>query len=163
MDDFVGKMGSAAIGARLRRLSAMIDADAARVYAAHGVHFEQRWFGVLNQLTLADTLGVRELAMALGISHASVSETRHSLETAGLVESEPDPEDARRRRLRLSSSGKALVAELTPLWGAFDEAARGLDDEAGGVLEALAALETALVRRSLYDRIQALAGPSASE
>ncbi|WP_331027610.1 MarR family winged helix-turn-helix transcriptional regulator [Sphingomonas sp.] len=153
MKDYVAEMGGAALGARLRRLSAAIDADASRVYASRGVRFEQRWFGVINQLALAGPLSVRQLADVLGISHASVSETRQSLERAGLITSEADPGDARRRVLALSPSGGALVSQLRSLWDAFDEAARALDAEAGGVTEALARLEEALARKSLFERI----------
>lgn len=153
MKDYVAAMGGAALGARLRRLSAAIDADAARVYAASGIRFEQRWFGVVNQLALAGSLSVRQLADALGISHASISETRQSLEMAGLITSTADPADARRRVLALTSSGELLVAKLRPLWAAFDAVARELDTEAGGVTEALARLERALAQSSLYERI----------
>jgi DNA-binding MarR family transcriptional regulator len=157
MKDHVAELGGAALGARLRRLSAAIDADAARIYAARGIRFEQRWFGVINQLALAGSLSVRELADLLGITHASVSETRQSLEAAGLIASQADPSDGRRRVLTLSPSGEALVAQLQPLWDAFDEAARELDAEAGGVTEALARLEQALARRSLHERIATMA------
>jgi DNA-binding MarR family transcriptional regulator len=153
MEDYVAEIGGAALGARLRRLSAAIDADAARIYAARGVRFEQRWFGVLNQLALVGPLGVRQLADLLGITHASVSETRQSLEKAGLIRAKVDPDDARRRALALSPSGEALVAQLRPLWDAFDDAARELDAEAGGVTKALARLEQALARRSLHERV----------
>lgn len=163
MKDYVAEMGGAALGARLRRLSAAIDADASRVYAAHGIQFEQRWFGVINQLSLAGPLSVRQLADLLGITHASVSETRQSLERAGLITSEADPSDARRRVLILSSSGEALVAQLRSLWDAFDNAARELDAEAGGVTEALAGLERALARQSLYERIAATVQRSGSD
>lgn len=157
MKDYIADVGGAALGARIRRLSAAIDADTARVYTARGIRFEQRWFGVINQLALAGPLSVRELADLLGITHASVSETRQSLEAAGLIASQADPSDGRRRVLTLSPSGKALVARLQPLWDAFDEAARELDAEAGGVTEALARLEQALARRSLHERIATMA------
>jgi DNA-binding MarR family transcriptional regulator len=157
MKDHIAELGGAALGARLRRLSAAIDADAARIYAARGIRFEQRWFGVINQLALAGPLSVRQLADLLGITHASVSETRQSLEVAGLIASQVDPSDGRRRVLTLSPSGEALVAQLQPLWDAFDEAARELDAEAGGVTEALARLEQALAQRSLHERIATMA------
>ena len=153
MTDYVAERGGAALGARLRRLSAAIDVDAARIYAAMGLRFEQRWFGVINQLSLNGPMSVSELAAVLGISHASVSETRQSLEKAGLVLSEPDRRDLRRRTLALSRSGEALVDQLRPLWSAFDEVARRLDAEAGGVTQALEGLEQALGRRSLLDRL----------
>jgi len=153
MKDYIAEMGGAALGARLRRLSAVIDADASRVYAASGIQFEQRWFGVINQLGLAGQLSVRQLADVLGITHASVSETRQSLERAGLITAEADPSDGRRRVLTLSPSGKALMTQLQPLWETFDDVARELDAEAGGVTEALARLEQALARRPLHERI----------
>ncbi len=158
MKDYVADVGGAALGARLRRLSAMIDADASRVYSASGIRFEQRWFGVINQLAIAGPLGVAQLADLLGITHASVSETRQSLERAGLIRSEADPDDGRRRVLTLSPSGKALVAQVQPLWDAFDDAARELDAEAGGVTEALERLEQALARKSLRERIDTWRG-----
>lgn len=157
MKDYIAEVGGAALGARLRRLSAAIDADASRVYAAAGIRFEQRWFGAINQLALAGPLSVRQLADLLGITHASISETRRSLEAAGLIISHDDPKDGRRRVLTLSPSGEALVVQLQPLWAAFDDAARELDVEAGGVTEALARLEQALARRSLYQRVAARA------
>lgn len=157
MKNYIAEAGGAALGARLRRLSAAIDADAARIYAECGIRFEQRWFGVVNQLARTGPLSVRQLADILGITHASVSETRQSLDRAGLIVSEGDPSDGRRRVLTLSPSGTALVAQLQPLWDAFDDAARDLDAEAGGVTEALARLEQALARKSLRERVAALA------
>jgi MarR family transcriptional regulator, organic hydroperoxide resistance regulator len=153
MKDYVAQKGGAALGARLRRLSAAIDADASRVYSARGIRFEQRWFGVINQLVLNGPASVRQLADVLGITHASISETRHSLEKAGLITSEADASDGRRRVLALSPAGESLAAELRPLWEHFDDVARTLDAEAGGVAEALAGLERALARKSLYERI----------
>ncbi|SEM51704.1 MarR family protein [Stigmatella aurantiaca] len=157
--DEVGAKAGAALGARLRRLSERLDTDAARVYAAQGVEFEQRWFGVLNQLALKGPMSVGALAEALGITHVSVSQTRVSLERAGLIWQEPDASDARRRLLSLSTSGKAFAARLAPLWAAFEQASLALDTEAGGLSAALDRLEVALARRSLFDRITAAAEP----
>src|SRR3569833_2878902 len=114
--DQTRKYGPAAIGARLRRLSESIDEDAGRMYADLGITFQQRRVGILEQLAGAETLSVGDLATMLGIRHSSVSQTRRSLEEAGLVESEADPNDARSRRLRLSAAGKKLVRRLEPLW-----------------------------------------------
>ena len=50
--DYSRDKGGQALGARLRRLSERIDSDGTRIYAVRGVVFEQRWFGVLNQMIL---------------------------------------------------------------------------------------------------------------
>lgn len=154
--DYTRGAGGAAIGARLRRVSEWIDGDATRVYAALGIDFEQRWFGVLNQLARHGPASVGELASALRITHVSVSQTRQSLEKAGVVTSDPDPADARRRRLTLTEEGARLVERLTPLWGAFEQAAQELNAEAGDVVAALDRLDDALARKSLFDRIIAI-------
>ena len=143
----------AALGARLRRVSAVVDADATRVYAALGIAFEQRWFGVLDALSREETLTVNALASILGVSHAAVSQTRQSLEQRGLIVSVSDPLDTRRRKLALSEGGLRLVERLTPLWKAFAEAARELDQEAGEIARHLDQLEEALANKSLFDRI----------
>ena len=153
LDDYSRGMGGQALGARLRRLSERIDGDGTRVYAARGVGFEQRWFGVLNQLILKGSSSVGELAATMRITHVSVSQSCRSLEKAGIIASVSDPDDARRRVLTLTSEGHALVAELAPLWAAFNAAAADLNAEAGDAVAALDRLDDALARRSMFDRI----------
>ena len=143
-----------AIGARLRRLSELLDRDAAQIYENSGVMFEQRWFGLLNQLAISEPKTVGEIAEALCISHASVSETRGSLENAGLISSEPDEQDGRRRRLRRTQKGLALTRKLSGIWDAMEAAARELDKETEGVIAALDRLEASLSRSSLLERVQ---------
>lgn len=161
--DYVKAAGSAALGARLRRLSERIDGDARRFYAAAGIAFEQRWLGILDLLSDGPK-SVGHLAASLGISHPSISESRRSLVTAGLIEEQVDETDRRRRLLRLSPAGKALVTRLRPLWRLLDEAAIELDIEAGGVTAALARLEAALDRKTFQSRVtDRLAGGGTGE
>ena len=154
MVDYTRKYGPAAIGARLRRLSESIDEDAGRIYSELGIVFQQRWVGILEQLDVRGVQSVGELAASLGIRHSSVSQTRRSLEEAGLVESDADPQDGRSRLLRLSLSGKQLVRRLKPLWRILNATSLELDKEAGGVIAALDRLDRALQRLSLYDRLK---------
>ncbi|OWQ96653.1 MarR family winged helix-turn-helix transcriptional regulator [Sphingopyxis witflariensis] len=156
--DFPARAGGGAIGARLRRLSARIDADATRAYAVLGIRFEQRWFGVLNQIAINGPMAVTDIASTLGITHVSVSQTRQSLEKAGLIASDRDSRDARRRTLRLTSKGQDFVRRLEPIWQACEDAARELDAEAGEVVRALSRLDEAIARKSLFDRIMARIG-----
>ena len=101
-------MGGAALGAWLRRLSDRIDREAGRIYDEAGVEFEQRWFGVLNQLALHGARSVGEIAQAMGVTHVAVSQVRSAIEKAGLVISEADPNDGRSRKLRLTAKGQQL-------------------------------------------------------
>lgn len=153
--DYVRAKGGAALGARLRRLSEQIDGEAERVYAELGIRFEQRWFGVLNQLVLRGPSSVGELAATLGITHVSVSQTRGALEAAGLLASAPDARDGRRRRLVLTERGERLAERLAPVWRAFEGASEELNDEAADVAAALDRLADALARRPLAERVRA--------
>jgi DNA-binding MarR family transcriptional regulator len=159
MTDYTSKYGPAAIGARLRRLSESIDEDAGRIYAELGITFQQRWVGILEELAKRGPRSVGELAEALGIRHSSVSQTRRSLEEAGLVESVADPGDARSRRLSLSVAGRQLVCKLEPVWELLNATSIALDEEAGHVIAALDRLDAALGRRSLYERVRQKQSP----
>jgi DNA-binding MarR family transcriptional regulator len=152
-NDYSRSAGGAALGARLRRLSERLDRDSTRVYAARGLRFEQRWFGILNQIAINGPMTVGEIASALRITHASVSQARRSLEEAGLITALSDDADARRRPIALSAQGIELVTELTPLWQTFDQIATELNAESGDVVALLDRLEDALDARSLFDRI----------
>jgi DNA-binding MarR family transcriptional regulator len=154
MTDLKGGHG-ATIGAQLRRLSERIDRDVGRVYAHLGITFEQRWFGVLNQIVQNGPMTVGDLAAALRITHVSVSQSLRSLEAAGYVRALPDPQDARRRRQSLTPEGEALVARLTPLWLAMNREAEALNREAGDIADHLDRLDRALDGRSLFDRLTA--------
>ena len=152
--DYPASQGGAAIGARLRRLSERIDRGADRLYAELNIDFQQRWFGTLNQLVLHGSLSVSEIADALGVTHAAVSQTRAALAERGLIEAQTDPNDARRRTLALSASGKKLVKRLAPVWAALNDVGRELDREAGRAVETLEKLEAALDRKGLAERVR---------
>lgn len=151
--DYSRAAQGAALGARLRRLSERLDRDSTRIYAALGVRFEQRWFGVLNQIVLNGPMTVGAIATALGVTHVSVSQARRSLEAAGLVQGGNDAQDARRRPIALTAQGETLVARLAPLWQALADSAEALNAEAGNVVALLDRLDDALDRQSLFDRV----------
>jgi DNA-binding MarR family transcriptional regulator len=157
--DYVRQSGGAALGARLRRLSERIDRDAGRLYAELGVRFEQRWFGVLNQLGLNGARSVGELAAALGVTHVAVSQVRQALVAEGLVAEARDPRDGRSRVLELTAEGQVLVRRLTPAWTALAAAAIDLNAEAQDALSALVRLEAALDRASILERARRALGP----
>lgn len=152
-EDYSRNSGGAALAARLRRLSERLDRDGTRIYAAKGIRFEQRWYGLINQLVLNGPMSIGDIAQALRITHVSVSQASRSLEAAGLITSAPSTRDARRRQLTLTEAGNALVAELSPLWSAFNAVAEELNTEAGDVVRWLDRLDDALARMSLFDRV----------
>jgi MarR family transcriptional regulator, organic hydroperoxide resistance regulator len=155
-EDFPRSAGSAAIGARLRRLSERIDREADAIYAQHGEGFQQRWFGVVNQLDRRGALTVTQLAQLLKVSHPAVSQVVNALNAANMLVLQTDSDDGRRRLLALSPLGQAAATRMRPLWDALDQLGRALDAEAGGVVAALDRLEDALDRAGLAERLAGL-------
>ncbi len=117
------------------------------------MQFEQRWFSILNQLSDGRPQSVKSLAERIGISHASVSEARKSLEAAGYIEATPVPGDARQKHLTLTENGRSFVQKLLPVWQAMQVVSEVLNLEAGDVVASLDRLSSALEQRSLYERI----------
>jgi DNA-binding MarR family transcriptional regulator len=150
--DFIRSHGNAGIGARLRRVSDRLDREANAVYAHAGLHFEQRWMGVLMLLAARGEVTVGELAQALGITQPSVSQTLRSLQAAKMISEKADPGDARRRIQRLTKTGLTFVKKAEPIWTALMESARDLDREGIDLITPLDQLERALDRKSVYER-----------
>lgn len=155
MYTYTENAGGAALASRLRRLSERLDREVSQFYDGFDVTFEQRWFGMLNLIDRFGPVSVGEVAAALVISHASVSQTRDSLHKSGLVEETADPNDRRRRTLRLTAKGADLVKKLKPVWDALSASAMELNAEAGDLVAAITRLEQALERRSVAQRAEA--------
>jgi DNA-binding MarR family transcriptional regulator len=155
------QVSGSAIGARLRRLSERVDREADAIYSSLGIHFQQRWYGMLSLLDEGGPISVNDAARVLGVTHVAISQVRAALMDAGLVAAEADPKDARRRLLLITRAGQELIEMLRPIWRAFDAAGEDLNSEAGDPSGALDRLEDALDRLSLSDRVQVARGERA--
>ena len=93
------KHPSRSLGFRLRRLSGTLDRQIQMIYETAELCFEPRWYPVV-QLLMRDDKSVTDIAAELGISHPAVSQVVTALKRAGLINSNTDPEDERRRACR---------------------------------------------------------------
>jgi len=155
-------LGDLALASRLRRLADRLMADGVRIYQDAGLPFEPRWFGLFHLLCESAPMSIREAAEALGVSHTAISQAVKELRRSRLVSSTRDPSDGRCRRLAPTERGLALRRELEPLWGAFESSARELADESGSdLVAAVGAVERALDRQPLRERVAARSGTAA--
>jgi DNA-binding MarR family transcriptional regulator len=65
---------------------------------------------VLKRLDLDDSVSVSDLATAEHVRPQSMAQTVADLEAEGLVAREPDPRDGRRALVRMTRSGRAVLA-----------------------------------------------------
>ena len=98
---------------RLHRLARALDAELAPVFASAGLGDGD--FDVLAALRRAGApyeLSPGELVRATMVTSGATSKRLDRLERGGLVAREPDPDDARGRRVRLTDEGLATVDRL---------------------------------------------------
>ncbi len=150
--DYIRSHGNAGVGARLRRLSERIDRESNAVYAHLGLHFEQRWMGVLMLLDERGEMTVGELAEALRITQPSVSQTLRSLQAARIVADKADRRDSRRRIQRLSPKGLQFIEQVRPVWVALMQTAGDLDREGIDLLTPIDRIEKLLDQKSVLER-----------
>ncbi|SFE56668.1 MarR family winged helix-turn-helix transcriptional regulator [Roseivivax sediminis] len=105
-------------------------------------------FSVLMALNRPDGPRLGALVEVLGMDRTTLTAALKPLERRGLVESSPDPADARARRLRLTPAGQGVLKAALPVWRETHDA---IDAAAGA--EAVAGLTAGLAE---------LAGPEGS-
>lgn len=87
-------------------------------------------FAVLNHLLrLGAQQTIGELASALQVSQPTMSSTVRKLEEKRLIMLEPDPQDGRVRRVRVTPAGVAIRAQSVKALGAVQPQLKALDQE----------------------------------
>ncbi len=73
-------------------------------------------FSLLHALNRTEIATVGRLAKLLAMDRTTVTANLKPLERRGLLESRPDPDDARSRHLVLTDPGHALLRAALPAW-----------------------------------------------
>ncbi|OCO98071.1 MULTISPECIES: MarR family transcriptional regulator [unclassified Ensifer] len=88
-------------------------------------------FSLLMSLNRPRPPNMGSVASLLAMDRTTLTAALKPLERRGLVESSPDPDDRRSRRLRLTQEGEALLARAIPIWKALHEALDPVLDDGG--------------------------------
>jgi DNA-binding MarR family transcriptional regulator len=75
-------------------------------------------FSLLMSLNRPEPPAMGEVAALLGMDRTTLTAALKSLQRRRLVSARPDHNDRRSRRLLLTASGRALLADAYPLWEA---------------------------------------------
>lgn len=73
-------------------------------------------FTILSSLLRDEPTPIGSLAELLGLDRTTLNRNLRPLESENLVETVPDPEDARVRRICLTSVGRKRLETAIPLW-----------------------------------------------
>lgn len=152
--DFINSLQEAAFASRLRRLSDHLIQDVGQIYAAQNWAFEPRWFPLLTALAHQPHQAIMELAQVLNVSHTAVKQLADEMMKAGLVDSQIDSNDKRRRILALSDQGQSLFEALKPLVDEIRQAVRdSLMATGADVLGVIESLETEFAKNPVAPRV----------
>jgi DNA-binding MarR family transcriptional regulator/N-acetylglutamate synthase-like GNAT family acetyltransferase len=152
--DVIKQLGALAFASRLKRLSERLMQDVSRVYREQDVEFEARWFPVGFLLMQQSPMSVTAIADALGLTHPAVSQIAGYMEKRGLLVSEKDESDERRRLLSLSRKGQQTLEALNPIWMAIERCTRDLIDSSGtDLLTGINEIERQLDDHDMYSRV----------
>ncbi|GAB5523959.1 MAG: hypothetical protein Roseis2KO_18310 [Roseivirga sp.] len=153
--NIIEELGSLALATRLKSLSERLAKDVGQIYKELAFDFEPRWFAMIYALKDKETLAVTELSGMLQQTHPAVNQVANVLVEKGLVVESKDETDQRKRLLKLSRSGSALVNKMEVIWEkikvANDELLKETDPE---FLNRIQKLEDALENMSMYDRVR---------
>lgn len=162
--DYPTELGPMGLCLRLRRLGERLAQDTRRLYGELGLDIEPGWHAVLQLLSEEEEgLGVSRIGRELGITHPSASSLVKQLIERGYLDDFDDPNDGRRRIVRLSSKARQALPELAKVWSAcraaMQEVIEGTNQDVFGTVSAL---EEALKQRSMDERAMALLEASSS-
>ena len=152
-EDFLDQLGELALGSRLKRMSDRMLADALAVYQHFGMDIQPKWFGLLALLYDKQHVSVMQASQYLGLSQPAISQFCKQLQERQLVEVVADPDDSRKKIMRLTDKGFNNVSQMQPVWKAVKQAAQEMCLEAqNDFFKALQVFESVHQRSSLLER-----------
>jgi DNA-binding MarR family transcriptional regulator len=151
-NNVIDSSGVLAISTRLQRLSDRLRKDGQRIYDAHGVAFEPKWFPVIYTLLHRSPMSVGELAQEIGYAHPSTISLLKELEKNKWIQSKKDKTDERKRLVQLTAKGKNILNEMEPVWRKMTVALTALTDTQHNLMLAIAEVEQNLDEQDFYSR-----------
>lgn len=152
--NFYEQLGKKALGSRLRQISELMTAEAAKMYAAYGTDFQPRWFPVYTVLRENEAISVTEIAQIVGQTHASISQIVKEMKQKGYVSDEKCADDGRKNRISLTELGLSVQPQIDAQLTDGEAAVEQLFSEMSyDFWKALGELDYCLQQKSLFDRV----------
>ena len=149
-------LGYLVFSSRLRRLSESFLSEINRAYQNEGIDFDASWFPVFYLLSKNEALSIKELSEQTEVSHPAASQLITNLKNRKLVTSATCADDGRRQLVQLTESGRALLAQILPMWDAILLAMEEIvnaEPACKELLSSIGALEQAFKSTNLAEKI----------
>lgn len=162
MNDFYQKTGTLILGTRLKRLSNKFLQEITQVYREEDIPFEPSWFPIFFLLKNGEERSLTDLAQELEVSHSAISQMSNNLKKRGLLTELADPDDGRRKHVRLSKQGEELLNKVKPVWWAIEQVVEDILGAEGtaGFFRQLDRLDEIMLNKRLSQSIRSNISPS---
>ncbi len=152
--EFFNETGRAALGSRLRLLTAKITDDASKIYDLYQIKFVPKWFPVYFTLDNKGPMTVSAIARAISHSQPSVTKIVKEMSAAGLVKDNLENKDKRHNLVALTDQGRGLSETIRSQLTDIEQAMEDIMNQADHNLwEAIAEWEYLLEQKSLFQRV----------
>jgi DNA-binding MarR family transcriptional regulator len=154
--NFYEELGYLVLGSRMRRLSEAFLSEINKTYQAAGIPFDASWFPVFYLLSQNESLSIKELSEAIGVSHPAASQLVANLKSKKLLKTTTSSDDGRRQLVQLTKTGRALLEKIIPVWDAVKLTMEELVDsnpESRHLLAAISGVERSFRAVSLSEKI----------
>ncbi len=109
---FFDKIGTMALGSRLRMLNERVTEDAKQLYTMYDIDLKPKWFPVFYILSPHNKKSITAIAKEIGHSHPSVCKIVREMSKAGIVLEKADKKDGRKNIIALSVKGKDMADRI---------------------------------------------------
>jgi DNA-binding MarR family transcriptional regulator/GNAT superfamily N-acetyltransferase len=152
--NLIQKLGYLSLGTRFRILTDKLLQDVDKVYKNLDIDFEPRWFTVFYLINERGPITVTEIAGELNYTQPAVTQIINILTEKGLVKAVKEKEDSRKKILTITSKGKKLYDQLSPVWEIIENTVKEFFLATGyDILTILEKIETGFNEKDIYSRI----------
>lgn len=148
------QLGRMSLGTRVRFMSDLITAEAARIYKLYDIPMNPKWFPVFYVLTQEKEKTITSIAEAIGHSHVSVSKTVAEMKKAKVVSEKTSTQDRRKTLVQLTKRGRDMASKIQLQYRDVREAIEEMSRESKHDLwVALQEWEELFQKKSLSERV----------
>jgi DNA-binding MarR family transcriptional regulator len=142
-------------GTQLRHLIELLDGAVGAAYDEAGLAYRPRYTPVMRALMAREPVTIGFIAEAAGITQPAATQTIALMIKDGLVTAESGAQDGRQKLIRLSPTGKDMIAALNRCWQATAVASASLEaDLPFSLSQVLDSAIAALAAKPFGDRIR---------
>ncbi len=153
--EFFEKVGTVAIGSRLRMLTEKITEDASNIYKLYHIDMQPKWFPVFYVISQGEEKTVTQIAKEIGHSHPSVSKIVTEMSKEGLIIEKKDRADGRRTLVKLSKKGMEITQKIKDQYTDIESAITQISKQTKNDLwKAIEEWEFILEQKSLLQRVK---------